>query len=172
MSATLERWLAWERAFWSDLVQHDDGTPDAFEDLARQSEPHVKRMPWSPHWSSSSAFTPSREFDYGLPGDLVNEWESYARRWQRFLARNPRVRLADALVDISESHEGTSWPHGREDAIRAWVRSGFAGERPFHDGWRLDTPEWRQALAETARQAGNGWVYWDDAGSRLVWREG
>lgn len=171
MSATLERWLAYERRHWSALVQVDDGTPDAFEDLARRSEAAavVSGRPWLPRWEADSAFNPaSSPGYYGLPDDLAAEWTDYAGRWERFLAANPRCRLASMLGEISEAHDASSFPTGWEEPIRAWVRSGFAGERPFHDGWSLDTPAWRAELARTAAEAGDGWVYDDDG--RLVWR--
>ena len=171
MTTDLGAWLARERRQWLGLVTvHGDTLFDDFDDLAIRTERVALDLCgfFLPYLDADSTFTPPWPWR-PLPGGLDAEWRDYGVRWRAFLDRNPRARLASMLSEISESHDAASWPYGWEDRIRDWVRSGFFGERPFQDAWRLDSPAWRRKLAETADEAGEGWVYYDDQ-HRLVWR--
>lgn len=105
MMPDIEICLRRERQLWAALLEHDDGTPDFFEDLARKTVPVVPHhVPFWPRWNADSAFTPSctiGEKYYSLPPWLAHLWREYRERWQRmFHADGPDVvfewRLDDA----------------------------------------------------------------------------
>lgn len=168
MSAALEAWLSDEYQRWWPLVTADDGTPDLFLDLVRRSEPHIESgKPFWPRWDADSAATPSSSIDlFALPEYLSEEWLAYRTRWFVFLQINPRLRLAWLLGQISQSHDGSSWPYGWSDRILDWVRSGFASDRPFDDRHGIDTSGMREVLR---RLSEDGWVAWGEAEGRFVW---
>ena len=160
----LHRWIACQSRYWTDLVTHPrEQIFDIFEDLASRSEHSAIRAIgyFEPHLNAISAFNPPYP---GLPlaSDLDNEWRQYRASWQGFLSRNPYAHIADLLVDVSESHDASSFPAGYEAAIEKWVRTGFTGERPFDDRAGIDTADWRQELTQAAEQAGTGWVLLED----------
>lgn len=162
-----------ERRLWSALIEHDDGTPAFFEDLVRGTAPFVpENRPFGPRWQANSAYTPSPDFNYyRLPDDLLDEWRFYGERWQRLLELNPRMKIADMLSDVSETHDSSSFPSGWEHIIRDWVRNGMPDPRPFHDRNHIDTPSWRAEFMAAAQAAGPGWVFHAD-GPEVVfeWR--
>lgn len=171
---TLAECLAESRRRWSDLITQNDDTLDRFDDLALRSLPLINRSrsTFLPRYTPDSAYTPSLDWDYGLPPDLIAEWVEHGQRWERFLERNPRARLCDMLSDISETHDASSWPYAWSGRIYDWLRSGFVGERPFHDALGIDRPEWRSALAEASQRAGaEGWVFYVEEmeGDRYRW---
>lgn len=171
----IEICLAQERRRWSALLENDDGTPDFFDDLVRRTAPVVREnRPFWPRWEADSAFTPSMvigEEYYGLTPELVSGWREYAARWKRLLEINPRMKIADMLSDVSETHDSSSFPSGWEHVIRNWVRSGMPDPRPFDDRNSIDTPEWRQEFLAAAQKAEPGWAFHADGPEVVfVWR--
>lgn len=166
-----EHAIAHELARWSDIITNDDGTPAAWADLVRRSSPHVPpTRPWYPHLSALSAFTPSLlPGYYQLPEDLQDEWTAYRQRWETFLERNPRCRIASSMSDISEAYDASSWPYGWEAEIAAWVRAGMPEPTDLPGVEHIRFPGWRAQLAAAAKKAGPGWVFYEDPG-RYVWR--
>ena len=164
--ADIEICLAAERKMWAELLEHDDGTPDFFDDLVRRTAPVVPAdRPFWPRWNADSAFTPScaiGENYYGLTLELADGWQEYKARWQRLLDLNPRMMIADKLGDVSETHDFISFPSGWEHIIRDWVRKGMPEPRPFDDRNRIDTPSWRAEFMAAAQAAGKGWVFHAD----------
>lgn len=162
MMTDIEICLAQERHQWAALLEHDDGTPDFFDDLVRRTAPVVPDdRPFWPRWEANSAFTPSCWLgtDYfGLTPQLDDEWRQYESRWQRLLELNPRMKIADMLSDVSETHDSSSFPSGWEHVIRDWVRKGTPDPRPFDDRNQIDTPAWRQEFMAAAQKPGPGWV--------------
>ncbi|UYQ73458.1 hypothetical protein OF122_06800 [Pelagibacterium flavum] len=173
--ADIEICLAQERRQWSALLEIGDGTPDFFEVLVRKTAPVVPDdRPFWPRWNADSAFTPSMtigEKYYGLTPELTDGWQEYKARWQRLLELNPRMKIADMLGDVSETHDSSSFPSGWEDVVRDWIRHGMPEPRPFDDRNRMDTPEWRAEFMSAAKAAGPGWVFHAD-GPEVVfeWR--
>ena len=166
----LHKWIAYQNRFWNGLITHPrEPIFDIFDDLATRSERSAISVMgfFQPYLIAGSAFNPPYP---GLPldGDLEDEWRAYHAAWQEFLSRNPRAMIAEMMTDISETHDACSFPVGYEREIEAWVRCGFETERPFDDGWKIDTPVWRQRLADATQVAGDGWVFYQD--ERLVWR--
>lgn len=175
--ADIEICLAAERRLWSALLEHDDGTPDFFDDLARRTAPVVPASrPFCPRWEANSAFTPScwigleRNY-YGLPSELLDEWQEYRRRWHNLLDLNPRMRIAEMLGDVSEGHDSSSFPTGWEHNVRDWVRSGCRTEPPFFLDLQTRSPDFQARFVAAAQAAGKGWVFHAD-GPEVVyeWR--
>ncbi len=169
MTDALDRWIAFEVRYWRGLVTNpgDDVFLPAWADLVRRTAPHVAgRMVFLPRVEADSAFTPPQPY-LPMPAALEAAWQGYEAAWEGFLDRNPRARLASMLGWISETHDASSWPHGREIVLRDWVRAGAQDPRPFDDRIGIDSEKWRRALRETAAAAGPGWVvWWND---RLAW---
>jgi hypothetical protein len=153
-----------ERAQWIALIQVDDGTPAAWEDLIRRSVPHIKGGIFLPRWEANSAFTPSSAMPgfHGFPDDLEAEWQVYRARWDAFLELNPRARIADMLSDCSESNDASSFPSGWEHVIKAWAEAGFPEPAPFYANNRIWSSTWRAQLLDAMQRAGAGWVYQND----------
>lgn len=170
-----EKCLAAERRLWSALLEHDDGTPDFFDDLVRRTAPVVPdNRPFWPRWNADSSFTPSMAIGqkyYHLTPELAAGWREYRERWQRLLELNPRMKIADMMSDVSETHDSSSFPSGREHIIRDWVRAGMPDPRPFDDRNQIDAPKWRSEFMAAAQKAGPGWVFHAD-GPEVVfeWR--
>ena len=167
MMPDIEICLREERRMWAALLEHDDGTPDFFDDLVRRTAPVVPdNRPFWPRWNSDSAFTPSMvvgEKYYGLTPDLAAGWREYRERWQRLLELNPRMAIADKLGDVSETHDFISFPTGWEHIVRDWVRAGMPDPAPFDDLNQIDTPAWRAEFMAAAKAAGPGWVFHADS---------
>jgi hypothetical protein len=164
----IEAIIAYERQFWSDLLEVDDGTPAIFEDLARRSAPYPKKV-YVPRWDARSAFTPSKEMNhfYVLPEELVDEWEAYAVRWDGLLSLNPRMRIADMLSEVSEAHDSSSFPAGWEISVKNWMDSGFPPAR-HTIGNDIFDQEWTDRFVSASSAAGPGWVSWSDDGLRWI----
>jgi|GEM_PF-5915045 hypothetical protein len=173
----LDRWIDYENRQWSALVTDDDGTPDLWSDLVRRTARHLlPKRPYRPRWEATSAFTPSSLPLYFLADGhpLIDEWVAYRARWEAFLERNPRCRIADLMSLFSEVDDASSWPAGREERIRDWVRSTFELPAPMRDTERLPD-DWRKLIYLASLQAPDGWVYYEDhdlpsEGGRYVWR--
>lgn len=165
-----------ERRQWAELLEHDDGTPDFFDNLVLRTAAAVRenRMFW-PRWEANSAFTPSPDFNYfKLPAALLDEWRIYGERWKQLLDLNPRMMIADKLSDVSETHDFNSFPSGWEHVVRDWVRKGMPEPRPFDDRNGIDTPEWRDEFMAAAEQAEPGWVFHADGPDVIyvwTWRD-
>ncbi|ODT77702.1 MAG: hypothetical protein ABS76_26580 [Pelagibacterium sp. SCN 64-44] len=151
----IEAVIAWERRRWQDLVTNDDGTPALFETLARMTA-LVDDDGFLPRWNARSAFTPPNTMK--LPLDLTIDWDRYARRWDTFKQRNPRVMIASLMSLISESHDHSSFPFGWEGKIKAWVDDGMPALYPFdnRNGLKLETL-WMD-MSDAITLAGPGWV--------------
>jgi len=98
-----------------------------------------------------------------LPSDLARRWEEWADEYLALRERNPRLALRDALQDVSESHDASSWPEGYEDLVLAWVDAGDASAPPpFDDRNDVATPEFFARLTRLRDQAA-GWLFRDAA---------
>lgn len=166
--ADIEICLAAERKMWAALLEHDDGTPDFFDDLVRRTAAVVPRDRFfCPRWNADSAFTPSCWIglnlnSYELPADLVDQWRVYGERWKRLLELNPRMKIADMLSDVSEGHDASSFPDGWEHWVRDWVRSGCTEEPSFYLGDLTGRRSWQAEFVNAAQAAGPGWVFYGD----------
>jgi len=90
---------------------------------------------------------------------LLQKWLDWEEEYPRILDRNPRLALHDYLHWISESHDASSWPYGREAFIYRWLVKGERLPTPFDDRHDLVTPEFYERLREARRKAG-GMLYW------------
>ncbi len=171
----LERWIEFENRSWAALVTDAGDHAEYWADLVRRTAPHViEGRPFAPRWEANSAFTPSTITTYYLPDGhpLAVEWAGYRDRWEAFLDRNPRCRIAVMMSDVSERYDACSFPYGYEHAVQTWVRSGFTAAPPVPYLEGLATPEWQARFAAAADAAPDGWVYYDGDGleGRYVWR--
>jgi hypothetical protein len=90
---------------------------------------------------------------------LLEGWRRWKADYPELLARNPRLELHGMIETISESHNASSWPDGRERLIQAWVDADDASAPPpFDDRYSIVTPEFYQRLRELRRKCG-GWLY-------------
>ena len=103
-----------------------------------------------------------------LSRELIERWKSWNREYVDIRARNPRLELRDMMQDISESDSASSWPHGYERHIQAWVDAGDASAPPpFDASPDILRPEFFDRLREL-RQVCGGWLYWNDNLNRVV----
>ena len=122
--------------------------------------------------SPESAFNPVR---WGqrpewllLPPDLQTEWRAWPAAFGRLLARNPRLKLAELLSEISETHTSSSWPDGWEDQIEDWVLAGTADTPPFDNRSDIDLTALHARLRVLHAVVG-GWVWWANDAKRVVY---
>lgn len=98
-------------------------------------------------------------------GKLEQAWESWERRYRDAEKNNPALELHDKLSWISEGHEGSTWPRGREEILRKWVESGAnPSDFPLDDRYDLLNPQFCKRLLYLRNVLG-GWMYEDDAGN-------
>jgi hypothetical protein len=103
-----------------------------------------------------------------VPQSLLRRWKDWNEEYHEIAARNPRLALRDAMQNISESHDASSWPDGYEHRIQAWIDAGDpAAKPPFDDRRSIVTPAFYQKLCELRRRCG-GWLYWNDTLRRVV----
>ena len=83
------------------------------------------------------------------------------REYFEVRGRNPRLELRDAMQDISESNDASSWPAGYERRIWDWVEASEpSAPPPFDDRRGIVAPEFFHRLRELRRLCG-GWLYWN-----------
>jgi hypothetical protein len=98
-------------------------------------------------------------------GRLERAWGNWERRYRDLQLNNPALELYDKLTWISEGHEGSSWPRGREQVLREWVEAGANPSNfPLDDRYDLLNPQFCRRLVHL-RQVLGGWMYEDDVGN-------
>ena len=154
----------------SNLVEHDGGAAGWLLELYCDTWAALPDGDWRKvlavcRLSANSAFNPScgavnpaRDL---LPEPLQRRWQEWRGRWERLLADNPRLELAEHLEELSESHLFTSCPCGLEDVIEDWVL-GAVEDYPLDDHKDVVTPALRARLAELRERTG-GWLWYSEA---------
>lgn len=158
------------------LAPRENAARRRFERLALDTYDRIagKGPVESPFYPYPSAFN-FADYDRGA-GDLVpaairGRWEAWKRDYAALLARNPVLELRDALHDMGESHDASSWPYGMEEEIEDWVAGGDRLSIPFEDRNRVATPAFYGRLREL-RALIDGWVHYEERERRVVWSRG
>jgi hypothetical protein len=108
-----------------------------------------------------------------LSKDCVDRWRQWERDYPVLTARNPRLELHDIMQDLSEAHEGASWPYMFEWTIERWVANGALPEEPHYrslNGQSLIEPSVRDRLKELHAKLG-GWLYYDFTAEMIVFAD-
>ncbi|WP_043334337.1 hypothetical protein [Belnapia moabensis] len=142
---------------------------DTRDALAAAGERVSRMTTWRPQPHSAFSFLLQRWLHDKVPPELVARWRDWKRDYKGIVSRNPTLELADALAWISESHDASSFPFGYEDRLREWVNSDQREPLPVHDSLGVVTPEFFERLRHLARTT-DGWLYWDETASRVVFR--
>ena len=96
---------------------------------------------------------------------LSQAWCAWERRYRDLELNHPALELYDKLTCISEGHEGSSWPRGREQVLREWVEAGAnPSDFPLDDRHDLLNPQFCRRLVHLSRVL-DGWMYEDDDGN-------
>lgn len=137
-----------------------------FERLALDSYDFLKSMNTAFYWGFNPTRWPFK--DYFGPPELMQRWRDWEEEYKSLRRRNPRLELYDVMHEISESHNASSWPDGREGRIQSWVDAGDPrAEPPFDDRHGIVTDAFFNRLREL-RQSCGGWLYWNNDLRRVV----
>lgn len=119
-------------------------------------------------WPSAANFADyDRDAGDAAPQNLRQRWRDWKIEFGQLLERQPVLELREALREISESHESSSWLQGMGDATRDWVDAGDRSKTPFWDRRGVTTPEFYERLRQLRKIVG-GWLYSDDRSDRII----
>ena len=131
-------------------------TIETYEHLAAANKP---AMVFDIDPESASNFVNQTYLHALAPPQSLEAWRKWKADYPKLLARNPRLELHDMLHAISESHNASSWPDGRERLIQDWVDANDASAPPpFDDRHGIVNPEFYQRLRDLRSRCG-GWLY-------------
>lgn len=117
----------------SNLVTDDRGEREIFMSLASDTftalnDAGSRHRDWIYRMCPSSAmclsFYDVNSRQEELPEPLQARWIAWRDTYAAMLDRNPRLEIVDMLEQMSESHDSSSWPYGREVQILEWVVHG------------------------------------------------
>ncbi len=177
MALTREHFIAAQAEILDEIFGLAPGEEEArrtFEQLALETHDAIRTVtprdyqPFYPYSSFFNFAVYDRRAGSVVSDDIRQRWRAWQAEYLRLVKSHPALELRDAIHDISESHDRSSWPvEALEQKIREWVDAGDPKALPFDDRDDIASPQFYSRLREL-RRALQGWLYRDRDTERVV----
>jgi len=152
-----------------------DGEDDIWCQFFQLCSDTLDNVPKRLSWRLKGALSPVPDSGWNI-ADSLDPNTPIGQRWVKWNqetypaleSRQPRLKLANLMAWISESHDASSWPWGYEIRIRDWVDSGFTSPTPFDDRQKVVDERFKAELVR-ARKECKGWLTKDVVEGREVY---